>query len=252
VVFDAAAAVAELDIAVAAARDAACPECGVSSSWEEAEDLLLLGADWLQEQPAIAAAAAGSSWEEAEGLLLLGADRLQGQPAIAAINQRVKAVIAGWHHQLQQYRQALGYTEQQLEAAAALLANAGRNSSSSSSSELVSVRDCLKYLAAAAVYLPCAPLLSQSSVALLSHNLQHFSSLHDVLPHAPALLLFSASAAMELWVSQQTMPLVSPFVWWASYAQTEFDLLLAGFTTTDQPKPSALAKLQLQRCIWAN
>jgi len=240
----------------AAARDAACRECGVSSSWEEAEDLLLVGAKRLQGP----AAAAGSSWEEAEGLLLLGADRLQEQPAIAALNQQVKAVVAGWHRQLQQYRQALGYTEQQLEAAAALLANAGRNSSSSASSstttssssrsELISVRDCLKYLAAAAVCLPCAPLLSQNSLAVLSHNLQHFPSLHDVLPHAPASLLSSASAAVELWVSQQAMPLVSHFVWWASYAQTEFYLLLAGFTAKDQPQQSALANLQLQRCCW--
>jgi len=219
-----------------------------------------------QQQPPAAAAAAAwdaachdceprSSWEEAEGLLLLGADRLQGSAAAAGGNQQLAAVVGGWDRQLQQYRQALGYTEQQLEAAAALLAQAGRKSSrSSSSSELISVPDCLKYLAAAAVCLPCAPLLSRNALAVVSHSLQHFPSLHDVLPHAPASLLFSASAAVELWVShaghaQQAMPLVSHFVWWASYAQTEFDLLLAGFTTT-YPKPSALAKLQLQRCLW--
>jgi len=217
-------------------------------------------------QHATAAAVRGacgvsSSWEEAEGLLLLGADRLQGSAAAAAAgggSLQLAAVVSGWHRQLQQYRQALGYTEQQLEAAAALLANAGQNSSSSSSSsssELISVRDCLKYLAAAAVCLPCPPLPTRDSVAARTRRQEEFSSLQDVLPHAPALLLFSASAALQLLSSQQALPLLSHLVWWASYAQFETDALMPSNTSTSLPQPSASAQtlhanLQLQRCAW--
>lgn len=90
-----------------------------------------LGSAEAHKQQPTAAAAAGcaaqnppqvaSSWDEAEGLLLLGADRLQGAAATDD-RQQLAAVVAAWHRQLQQYRQALGYTEQQLAAAAALLA----------------------------------------------------------------------------------------------------------------------------------
>lgn len=197
-----------------------------------------------------------SSSEEAEGLLLLGADRLQ-EPTTAAGSQQLAAVVGGWHRQLQHYRHALGYTEQQLNAAAALLTKAGRNhnTSSSSSSELISVRDCLRYLAAAAVCLPCPPLPTGDPVATRERRQEEFSSLHDILPRAPASLLFSASAALQLLSSQQAFPLVSHFVWWASYAQFETDALLSSSAATNPPQPTALAPkthASLQRCAWAN
>lgn len=111
----------------------------------------------------------------------------------------------------------------------------------------MSVRDCLRYLAAAAV---CLGRASEGTRAALSAGRLDLCGLFDLLPLTAPLILFGAAAALELLPLQQSLPLVSHFVWWAGSARTESAGVFR--TTPEQLAPlelKARAKLQLQ--LWA-